>query len=40
MIGWVKDVTSSTDLALYCIAGSLIFAAFICLMMPKSIVNR
>ncbi|KLJ14708.1 MFS transporter [Pseudomonas plecoglossicida] len=40
MIGWVKDVTSSTDLALYCIAGSLIFAAFICLIMPKSIVNR
>lgn len=40
MIGWVKDVTSSTDIALYCIAASLVFAAAICLAMPKSVVNR
>lgn len=40
MIGWVKDVTASTNIALYCIAGSLVFAAFICLTLPKAIVNR
>ncbi|MEX5341078.1 MFS transporter [Pseudomonas sp. I2] len=40
MIGWVKDVTASTDIALYCIAGSLVFAASICLAMPKAVVNR
>ncbi|HKS12063.1 MAG TPA: MFS transporter, partial [Pseudomonas sp.] len=40
MIGWVKDTTASTDIALYCIAGSLVFAACICLAMPKAVVNR
>lgn len=40
MIGWVKDMTASTNIALYCIAGSLVFAACICLKMPKSVVNR
>jgi len=40
MIGWVKDVTASTDIALYCIAAALVFAACICLAMPKSVVNR
>ena len=40
LIGWVKDVTQSTDIGLYCVAGSLVFAAFICLTMPKAIVNR
>ncbi|MBD1554129.1 MFS transporter [Pseudomonas typographi] len=40
MIGWVKDMTASTNIALYCIAGSLVFAACICLALPKAIVNR
>ncbi|MDB6050026.1 MAG: putative transporter, Major facilitator superfamily [Pseudomonas sp.] len=40
LIGWVKDATQSTDIGLYCVAGSLVFAAFICLSMPKAIVNR
>ena len=35
-----KDVTSSTDITLDGIAGALVFAACICLAMPKSVVNR
>ncbi|MFF7709649.1 MFS transporter [Pseudomonas sp. NPDC007930] len=40
MIGWIKDATASTNLALYVIAGSLVFAACICLSLPKAVVNR
>jgi len=40
LIGWVKDATGSTDIALYCIALALVCAAAICLSMPKKIVNR
>lgn len=40
LIGWVKDTTGSTSIALYCIAAALLCAAVVCLAMPKSVVNR
>jgi D-galactonate transporter len=40
IVGWVKDLTQSTDIGLYVIAGSLVIAAAIVLTMPKSVVNR
>jgi D-galactonate transporter len=40
LIGWVKDTTGSTSIALYCIAVALVCAAAVCLSMPKSLVNR
>lgn len=40
LIGWVKDTTGSTSIALYCIAAALVCAAVVCLAMPKSVVNR
>ncbi|WP_434141304.1 hypothetical protein JQR84_23385 (plasmid) [Pseudomonas luteola] len=40
LIGWVKETTGSTSVALYCIAAALVSAAVVCLAMPKSVVNR
>ncbi|WP_250475145.1 MFS transporter [Caballeronia sp. GAFFF1] len=40
LVGWVKDMTHSTDVGLYCVAASLIVAAAIVLTMPKKVVNR
>lgn len=40
LVGWIKDVTHSTDMGLYCVAVSLIVAAAIVLTMPKKVVNR
>ncbi|MBK4735342.1 MFS transporter [Noviherbaspirillum pedocola] len=40
LVGWIKDVTHSTDMGLYCVAISLIAAAAIVLTMPKRVVNR
>jgi len=40
VVGWVKDVTKSTDIGLYCVALSLIAAAAIILTVPKKIVNN
>ncbi|MBD1554126.1 MFS transporter [Pseudomonas typographi] len=40
LIGWVKDLTGSTSIALYCIGFALVCAAIICLLMPKVMVNR
>jgi D-galactonate transporter len=40
LVGWIKDLTHSTDIGLYCVAASLIAGALICLSMPKAIVNR
>lgn len=40
VVGWVKDVTNSTDIGLYCVAISLIAAAAIVLTVPKKIVNK
>jgi hypothetical protein len=40
LVGWIKDMTHSTDIGLYCVAASLIVAAAIVLTMPRSVVNR
>jgi MFS-type transporter involved in bile tolerance (Atg22 family) len=40
LVGWIKDVTHSTDMGLYCVAVSLISAAAIVLTMPKKAGNR
>ena len=40
LVGWIKDLTKSTDIGLYCIAASLVIAAAIVLTMPKAVVNK
>ncbi|BAO91444.1 MFS transporter [Caballeronia cordobensis] len=40
LVGWIKDMTHSTDVGLYCVAASLIVAAGVVLTMPKKVVNR
>ncbi|MFM0052310.1 MFS transporter [Caballeronia grimmiae] len=40
LVGWIKDMTHSTDVGLYCVAASLIVAAAVVLTMPKKVVNR
>jgi D-galactonate transporter len=40
LVGWIKDMTQSTDMGLYCVAVSLVAAAAIVLTMPKGVVNR
>jgi D-galactonate transporter len=40
MIGWIKDSTGSTDLALYVIAAVLLVGAGIALSVPARLVNR
>jgi MFS family permease len=39
-VGWVKDATHSTDLALYFLAGVMLFGAILVLRIPASRVNR
>ncbi len=40
MIGWIKDATGSTDLALFVIAGVLVTGAVVALSVPARLVNR
>lgn len=40
LVGWIKDMTHSTDMGLYCVAASLLVAAAVVLTMPRSVVNR
>ncbi|MDY7573053.1 MFS transporter [Actimicrobium sp. CCI2.3] len=40
IVGWIKDMTQSTDIGLYVIATSLVIAAAIVLTMPKKLVNK
>jgi D-galactonate transporter len=40
IVGWIKDLTQSTDIGLYVIATSLVIAAAIVLTMPKKLVNK
>jgi D-galactonate transporter len=39
-IGWVKDATQSTDMALYLLAGVMLLGAILVLQIPASKVNR
>ncbi|NEX61957.1 MFS transporter [Noviherbaspirillum galbum] len=40
VVGWIKDATQSTDIGLYCVAFSLVAAAFIVMTVPKRVVNH
>jgi D-galactonate transporter len=40
LIGWIKDTTHSTDLALYILAGAMLVGAGLVLRIPGRIVNR
>jgi D-galactonate transporter len=40
IIGWLKDVTGSTNAGMYFVAGALVLGAFLALLQPRSLVNR
>jgi D-galactonate transporter len=40
LVGWIKDTTNSTDLALYILAGLMLFGVVLVLRIPGRIVNR
>jgi nitrate/nitrite transporter NarK len=40
LVGWIKDKTGSTDIALYVLSGVLFIGAMLVLRMPAKIVNR
>ena len=41
IIGWMKDVTHSTNAGIYCVvAGALVLGAVLALMQPRRLVNR
>jgi sugar phosphate permease len=39
-VGWIKDTTHSTDLALFVLAGIMVIGAFLALSVPAKLVNR
>lgn len=40
LVGWIKDTTGSTDIALYILSGILLFGAILVMRIPAKIVNR
>ena len=40
MVGWIKDSTGSTNIALYVIAGFLVMAGAIVLALPRDMTRR
>jgi MFS-type transporter involved in bile tolerance (Atg22 family) len=40
LVGWIKDRTGSTDVALYILSGVLLLGAVLVLRMPAKVVNR
>lgn len=40
LVGWIKDTTGSTDVALYILSGVLLLGAILVLRVPAKIVNR
>lgn len=40
MVGWIKDATGSTTVALYILSGVLFLGAMLVLRVPAKIVNR
>jgi hypothetical protein len=40
LVGWIKGITKSTDIRLYCVALSLIVAAAFVLTVLKNVVNH
>jgi hypothetical protein len=39
-VGWIKDATHSTDLALYILAGVILVGVALVLRIPAKLVNR
>jgi MFS-type transporter involved in bile tolerance (Atg22 family) len=40
LVGWIKDATHSTDLALYILAGVILVGVALVLRIPAKLVNR
>ena len=40
IVGWLKDVTNSTNAGMYFVAGALVLGAFLALLQPRELVNR
>ena len=40
MVGWIKDLTSSTNLAVVAIAASIFIASLLVFRMPAELVNK
>jgi D-galactonate transporter len=40
IVGWLKDVTGSTNAGMYFVAGALILGAVLALLQPKALVNK
>jgi len=40
VVGWLKDVTSSTEAGMYAVSAVLVFGAFVVLSVPPKLVNR
>jgi nitrate/nitrite transporter NarK len=40
IIGWLKDVTGSTNAGMYFVAGALVLGALLALLQPRALVNR
>lgn len=40
IVGWLKDVTNSTNAGMYFVAGALVLGALLALLQPRELVNR
>jgi nitrate/nitrite transporter NarK len=40
IIGWMKDVTHSTNAGMYVVSAALFLGALLALLQPRSLVNR
>ena len=40
IIGWMKDVTNSTDAGMYVVSAALLLGSVLALLQPPSLVNR
>ena len=40
LVGWIKDATGSTNMALYILSSVLFVGALLVLVVPKRLVNR
>jgi D-galactonate transporter len=40
VVGWLKDVTSSTEAGMFAVSAALVFGAFVVLSVPPKLVNR
>jgi len=39
IIGWMKDVTQSTNAGMYCVSAAMVLGAVLALLQPKKLVN-